>query len=145
MSKLDPEFKAKWCEALRSGDYTHAGGDGGAEGRGASVSEPAPMSEAELLAKLREYGSLFDSLLNRCEVWFDVPDIDALSLLTEWRDAAVRAERERIIKLGKEPCQYCQNYTGLPGGACENCMNTGLRYPTMYELSAALQERPSHE
>lgn len=26
------------------------------------------------------------------------------------------------------PCQYCQDgqYTGLPGNACENCMNTGM-------------------
>lgn len=27
------------------------------------------------------------------------------------------------------PCPYCGDgkYTGLPGNACENCMNTGLR------------------
>lgn len=57
----------------------------------------SPMSEAELLAKLREYGSLHDTLLNRCEVWFDVPDPAALSLLTAWRDAAVLAEREACL------------------------------------------------
>lgn len=29
------------------------------------------------------------------------------------------------------PCDYCGNgkSTGLPGNACENCMNSGLRYP----------------
>ena len=31
----------------------------------------------------------------------------------------------------QEPCDYCGRgkYTGLPGNACENCMNTGLKYP----------------
>jgi hypothetical protein len=30
-----------------------------------------------------------------------------------------------------EPCEYCGGgkRTGLPGNACENCMNTGLKYP----------------
>lgn len=30
-----------------------------------------------------------------------------------------------------EPCEYCGDgkSTGLPGNACENCMNTGLKYP----------------
>lgn len=28
-------------------------------------------------------------------------------------------------------CEYCDDgtLTGLPGNACENCMNTGLKYP----------------
>lgn len=26
------------------------------------------------------------------------------------------------------PCPYC-GFTGLPGNACENCMNTGLAHP----------------
>lgn len=32
-----------------------------------------------------------------------------------------------------EPCEYCGDgkRTGLPGNACENCMNTGLKYPKM--------------
>lgn len=34
----------------------------------------------------------------------------------------------------EEPCPYCAGvYTGLPGGACENCMNTGLKYPRATE------------
>lgn len=30
-----------------------------------------------------------------------------------------------------EPCEYCGpgKLSGLPGNACENCMNTGLKYP----------------
>lgn len=32
----------------------------------------------------------------------------------------------------REPCEYCGpgKSTGLPGNACENCMNTGLKNPT---------------
>jgi hypothetical protein len=35
-----------------------------------------------------------------------------------------------------EPCEYCLPgmITGLPGNACENCMNTGLKYPTAKNL-----------
>lgn len=37
----------------------------------------------------------------------------------------------------KEPerCEYCGpgKHTGLPGGACENCMNTGYKYPERAE------------
>jgi hypothetical protein len=29
------------------------------------------------------------------------------------------------------PCEYCGTgrHTGLPGNACENCMNTGYKHP----------------
>jgi len=29
-----------------------------------------------------------------------------------------------------EPCEYCSSgaYSGLPGGACESCMGTGLKH-----------------
>jgi hypothetical protein len=32
----------------------------------------------------------------------------------------------------RDPCPSCSGNkrTGLPGNACENCMNTGLKYPT---------------
>jgi len=35
-----------------------------------------------------------------------------------------------------EPCPYCADgaRTGLPGNACENCMNTGLKYPAQSAL-----------
>lgn len=34
-------------------------------------------------------------------------------------------------KIAREPCPYCSDgkRTGLPSNACENCMNTGLKYP----------------
>jgi hypothetical protein len=36
----------------------------------------------------------------------------------------------------REPCEYCGPgvRTGLPGNACENCMNTGLKNPTAEDL-----------
>lgn len=39
----------------------------------------------------------------------------------------------------QEACEYCRpgKYTGLPGGACENCMNTGLKYPEQQEAQGA--------
>lgn len=54
---------------------------------------------------------------------------------TQWHEelnsqmlAAYEAEAERRLA---EPCPYCPDgsRTGLPGNACENCMNTGLKYP----------------
>lgn len=38
--------------------------------------------------------------------------------------------------LSREPCEYCGpgKYTGLPGNACENCRNTGLKNPTAEDL-----------
>ena len=32
-----------------------------------------------------------------------------------------------------EACEYCGpgKHSGLPGGACENCMNTGLKSPPL--------------
>lgn len=34
------------------------------------------------------------------------------------------------VRYEDEPCKYCASgvYSGLPGGACENCMGTGLKY-----------------
>lgn len=36
----------------------------------------------------------------------------------------------------RDPCEYCDSgkLTGLPGNACENCMNTGLKNPTAEDL-----------
>jgi hypothetical protein len=36
----------------------------------------------------------------------------------------------------RAPCDYCGDgkRTGLPGNACENCMNQGLAYPTAADL-----------
>lgn len=65
-------------------------------------------------------------------------------------DAARRplcSEHERLLQQGwrldadgcyrkSEPCEYCGpgKSTGLPGNACENCMNTGLKNPTAEDL-----------
>lgn len=45
-----------------------------------------------------------------------------------------------IRTLRREACEYCGPgiYTGLPNNACENCMNTGLKYP-----EAEAQSKPS--
>lgn len=53
------------------------------------------------------------------------------------RDYLDGVERNSKIKAGvfasirATPCEYCGPgiRTGLPGNACENCMNTGLKYP----------------
>ena len=36
-----------------------------------------------------------------------------------------------LRRLAEEPCPSCSQggHNGLPGSACENCMNTGLKYP----------------
>lgn len=41
-----------------------------------------------------------------------------------------------LTSIEREPCEYCGpgKTTGLPGNACENCMNTGLKYPTAEDL-----------
>lgn len=43
------------------------------------------------------------------------------------------AEPSRCSPINAEPCPYCSGgkRTGLPGNACENCMNTGLKYPSV--------------
>lgn len=40
---------------------------------------------------------------------------------------------ESVLDLVRAPCPYCSDgkRTGLPGNACENCMNTGLKYPEL--------------
>jgi hypothetical protein len=39
-------------------------------------------------------------------------------------------------------CEYCGDgkHTGLPGNACENCINTGYKYPHCAELALAAIE-----
>lgn len=45
--------------------------------------------------------------------------------------AALEAVAPMIMEA--ERCDYCANgqRTGLPSNACENCMNTGLKYPEL--------------
>lgn len=60
-------------------------------------------------------------------------------------EASMRSLHEKLIEAGyvwdgmdgytksfaDKPCPYCTGVlTGLPGNACENCMNTGLSNPT---------------
>lgn len=46
------------------------------------------------------------------------------------RDEAEARAAELTEEYLNEPCPYCAgNFTGLPGNACENCMNTGLAHP----------------
>lgn len=45
-------------------------------------------------------------------------------------------------------CDYCSDgkRTGLPGNACENCMNSGLRYPEKeYPQATLAVTRPNGE
>lgn len=44
---------------------------------------------------------------------------------------ARRDASDAIRNIPFEPCEYCGDgkLTGLPGNACENCNNTGLKYP----------------
>lgn len=43
----------------------------------------------------------------------------------------------------QKSCRYCSNgmRTGLPGNACENCMNTGLEYPNG---TGNIDDQPAH-
>ena len=47
------------------------------------------------------------------------------------KTAMVIAALRGLAQRWQEPCPYCGDgkHTGLPGNACENCMNTGLKYP----------------
>jgi hypothetical protein len=52
-----------------------------------------------------------------------------------WRITA--AGREHLAALDSRlACEYCGpgKRTGLPGNACENCMNAGLKNPTAEDL-----------
>lgn len=53
---------------------------------------------------------------------------------TEPRDGFVEDGLVPVDLYGaRDPCDYCRHgsYSGLPGGACENCMNTGLKCPQL--------------
>lgn len=56
---------------------------------------------------------------------------DKLDWVPRSRFEEARSEIERLkALLAKEPCPYCTGkFTGLPNNACENCMNTGSKYP----------------
>lgn len=59
------------------------------------------------------------------DIWIDAPTTG------EWELS--QTETEYVVSaLSGEPCEYCGpgKSTGLPGNACENCMNTGLKCTT---------------
>ena len=50
--------------------------------------------------------------------------VEGVVVSTHWTREEAEAARAPLCA----PCEYCGPgiYTGLPGNACENCMNTGL-------------------
>src|SRR3954462_5177751 len=57
--------------------------------------------------------------------------------------------RQRAKLDALAPCEYCGSgkRTGLPGNACEHCMNTGYAHPDKSELALAaveLEKLPSN-
>lgn len=83
-----------------------------------------PTSAAELLAKLREGNEHYPFS-------WTVTTASALSLLTAWRDEAVRAERERSLRIAE------YYYANVVADAIR-----GVR-GLYHGESAALQERPN--
>jgi hypothetical protein len=51
----------------------------------------------------------------------------------EWfkDNGGITDEQVKEVRIDRDRCPYCVDgvRTGLPGNACENCMNTGLRNP----------------
>lgn len=50
-----------------------------------------------------------------------------------------RDDAQRITDtFNEEPCEYCKPgmISGMQAYSCENCMNTGLKYPTPSALSS---------
>jgi hypothetical protein len=63
-----------------------------------------------------------------------IKDGDEIVSQTEHDDPAQCATLA-IEGLRVHPCEYChKKITGLPGNACENCMNSGLRYPEIEHM-----------
>jgi hypothetical protein len=57
--------------------------------------------------------------------------VDLIEAIAEVEGLAIVDKAEYESLLDTAPCPYCGPgiRTGLPGNACENCMNTGLKYP----------------
>jgi hypothetical protein len=84
-------------------------------------------------------GNLIDRL--RSPLWVHSPiAFDSPQLEQEENIAAMNEAADKLATLAATPavapsqpelCPYCSDgkRTGLPGNACENCMNTGLKYP----------------
>lgn len=106
-----------------AGDFSHCvtNACGYARWGLATITDKSPLTalaaEAELVRVLRETREQLDRVQGSD---FDF-DVDA---------ALYEADRLLAKHGGGRPCRYCQNgqYTGLPGNACENCMNTGVEH-----------------
>ncbi|HBX8397740.1 hypothetical protein [Klebsiella pneumoniae] len=62
-------------------------------------------------------------------------------------DAYIDAASSNLMpKIEAEPCHHCSDgsYSGLPGGACEHCMGTGLDNPAA-ELESRTVKLPDDE
>lgn len=76
--------------------------------------------------------------IDRCSVCNGSGVVSYIPLYDPEYTASITAEARKLLLSSeyREPCEYCGpgKLTGLPGNACENCMNTGLKYPTPEDL-----------
>lgn len=82
----------------------------------------------ELEAAKRHIAELESFISQSCYV-FDGRDAD---ISDSYIDASTSSLMPKVsTKNEGEPCRYCSDgsYSGLPGGACEHCMGTGLDNP----------------
>ena len=94
------------------------------------VSDPEVLSLLdELEAAEKRIAELEVFISQSCYV-FDGRDAD---ISDSYIDASTSSLMPKVnTKNEGEPCHYCSDgsYSGLPGGACEHCMGTGLDNPT---------------
>jgi hypothetical protein len=99
----------------------------------ASVGLPAPreFGLAQAWAEIRT-GQGYDDAggfwLRIYRALFNWPYKPAFDSQISWQEHLERANKAlQIISKKWVSCPYCTNkFTGLPGNACENCMNTGV-------------------
>lgn len=97
---------------------------------------PAGGSLVEHVSELRERTEAaekrvaeLERFINQSCYVFDGRDAD---ISDAYIDAATSGLMPKIVKSTEdESCRYCSDgsYSGLPGGACEHCMGTGLDNP----------------
>ena len=96
------------------------------------------MTAAELLAKLRAWRIYSGD--------FQFNEAEALALLTSWRDEAVRAEREKVLRAAVTAIR-ANRKAPIPGDRTP-FGDRDMRFNTLKGAEAAiraLQEHPSHE
>lgn len=88
----------------------------------------ADAAEMEIAALRQRIAELEVFISQSCYV-FDGLDAD---ISDSYIDASTSSLMPKVsTKNEGEPCRYCSDgsYSGLPGGACEHCMGTGLDNP----------------